>query len=297
MAVSKIVSNQQFSQMISYKRYAENQSQQQKEKKRLMKLVQESYGDKYYRLKEGTKQAIDMMCWFSAKRGFVFAGDDYLGDRHDISDRTVRNVAKELRKMGRIVTVYRKSTKHNGRGCPIHLFIDHPYFTYWTSFLDLNFQADFQAENAEISCESKDKGQKNVSNFNLTNNSFINKRRKESHSFLDHQYVPSVVPKTFTDSVRPFFNDAKEIYRLWGKTRLAHQISGLNTPLEDLTDIAIQAFNESIFAYKQNRVKKAFTGYFFGTLRGMFAVEKRREVLNKSERPTYLTYLDHYFEG
>jgi hypothetical protein len=297
MAVSRIVLNQEFEQMKSYKRYAENESQQQKEKKRLLKLIQESFGDKYYRLKEGTKQAIDMMCWFSAKRGFVFAGDDYLGDRYDISDRTVRNVAKELRKMGRIVTVYRKSTKHNGRGGPIHLFVDHPYFKYWTSFLDLDFQADFQAENAEIPCESKDQEQKNNSNYNLTNNSFINKKRKKNSSFLNHQYVPSVVPKAFTEAVRPFFNDANEIYRLWGKTRLAHQISGLNTPLEDLIDITVQAFNESIFAYKQKRIKKAFTGYFFGTLRSMFAVEKRREALNESERPTYLTYLDHFLEG
>lgn len=297
MTVSKIVSNHEFSQMISYKRYAENQSQQQKEKKKLLELIQESFEDKYYRLKEGTKQAIDMMCWFATERGFVFAGDDYLADRHDISDRTVRNVAKELRKMGRIVTVYRKSTKHNGRGCPIHLFVDHPYFKYWTSFLDLHFQANFQAENGEILCESKDKEQKNNSTYNLTNKYIKNNKRKESYSFLDNQYVPSVVPKAFTEAVRPFFNDAKEIYRLWGKTRLAHQMNGLNTPLEDLTNITIQAFNESIFAYKQKRVKKAFTGYFFGTLRGMFAVEKRREALKESERPTYLTYLDHFFEG
>jgi hypothetical protein len=297
MAVSRIVSNQEFKQMESYKLYAENESQQQKEKKRLLKLIQESFGDKYYRLKEGTKQAIDMMCWFSAKRGYVYAGDDYLADRHDISDRTVRNVAKELRKMGRIVTVYRKSTKHNGRGGPIHLFVDHPYFKYWTSFFDLHFQADFQAENVENPCESKDKERKNNSNYNLTNKSIINKKRKESHTYLDYQYVPSIVPTAFTEAVRPFFNDANEIYRLWGKTRLAHQISGLNTPLEDLVDITVQAFNESIFAYKQKRVKKAFTGYFFGTLRSMFAVEKRRETLNKSERPAYLTYLDHFLEG
>jgi hypothetical protein len=297
MTVSKIVSIQEFKQMKSYKSYAKNQSQQQTEKKRLLKLVQESYGDKYYRLKKGTKEAIDMMCWFAVERGFVYAGDVYLADRYDVSDRTIRNVAKELRKMGRIVTVYRRSTKHNGRGCPIHLFVDHPYFEYWTSFFDLQFQANFQAENVEKPYESKDKEQKKDSTYNLTNKSFIYNKRKESPTYLDYQYVPSVVPKAFTEAVRLFFNDAKEIYRLWGKTRLAHQISGLNMPLEDLTDITIEAFNESIFAYKQNRVKKDFIGYFFGTLRGMFIVEKRREALIRSERPTYLTYLDHYFEG
>ncbi|WP_226530873.1 helix-turn-helix domain-containing protein [Metabacillus niabensis] len=284
----RIVSQHEFSQMMSYKRYAENQSQQQKEKKRLRELVQESIGDKYYRLKEGTKQAIDMMCWFAAERGFVFAGDDYLADRHDISDRTVRNVAKELRKLGLIVTIYRKSTKHNGRGCPIHLFVDHPYFEFWTSYFDLHFQADFQAEKPEIPSESKDEKQKNISTYNLTKRSLLNNKRKQSNNKLDAKYVPSNVPKAFVESVRPFFNDAKEIYRLWGKTRLAHQICGLERPLEELEDITIQAFNETVFAYKQNRVKKAFTGYFFGTLRGMFMVERRRECLAGHNRPTYL---------
>lgn len=284
----RIVSQHEFSQMMSYKRFAENQSQQQKEKKRLRELVQESIGDKYYRLKEGTKQAIDMMCWFAAERGFVFAGDEYLADRHEISDRTVRNVAKELRNLGLIVTVYRKSTKHNGRGCPIHLFVDHPYFEYWTSYFNLHFQADFQAENAEIPYESKDEQQKNNSTYNLTKRSLLNKKRKDCNKQLDSNYVPSNVPKAFVEAVRPFFNEAKEIYRLWGKTRLAHQISGLERPLEDLEEISIQAFNESVFAYKQNRVQKAFTGYFFGTLRGMFAIEKRREFLSSSNRPAYL---------
>lgn len=284
----RIVTQHEFSQMMSYRRYTENQSQQQKEKKRLKELVQESIGDKYYRLKEGTKQAIDMMCWFAAERGFVFAGDDYLANRHDISDRTVRNVAKELRKLGLIVTIYRKSTKHNGRGCPIHLFVNHPYFEYWTSYFDLYFQADFQAENAQTSSESREQQPKNDSTYNLTKKSLLNNKRKESHTNLDAKYIPSNVPKDFIDAVKPFFNDAKEIYRLWGKSLLAHQICGLERPLEELEYITIQAFNETIFAYKQNRVKKTFTGYFFGTLRGMFMIERRRECFNGQNRPTYL---------
>jgi hypothetical protein len=111
MTVSKIVSNPTFQQMMNYEPCTENEQQQKMMKRQLIKSVIDAYGDTYYRLKEGTRQAIDMMCWLSAERGFVFAGDDYLGDRYDISDRTVRNVAKILRKAGVILTVYRSSTK------------------------------------------------------------------------------------------------------------------------------------------------------------------------------------------
>ncbi|MFC3882509.1 transcriptional regulator, partial [Bacillus songklensis] len=77
----------------------------------------------------------------------------------------------------------------------------------------------------------------------------------------------------------------KEIYRLWGKVRLAHKISRLDTPVEELLSLVIQTFKGSVFAYKQKRVKKAFTGYFFGSLRNVFAAEKRREVFNS--HPTH----------
>lgn len=31
------------------------------------------YGERYLRLKEGTRKAIAMMCWFASERGFFFA--------------------------------------------------------------------------------------------------------------------------------------------------------------------------------------------------------------------------------
>ncbi|MFC3883306.1 transcriptional regulator, partial [Bacillus songklensis] len=205
MAVSKIVSNQEFKQMVSYHPYAENESQKQSMKKTLLARVREAYEDKYYRLKQGTKDAIDMMCWFASERGFVFAGDDYLGDRHDVSDRTIRNVAQKLRKKGLILTVYRRSTKHNGRGCPIHLFVDHPYFDYWTSLLRIEFQADFQAEKNETPCETKEEPKKNISTYDLTLKTFNkHNKRKEDH-FLDSDFVPSYVPERFILAVQPFF--------------------------------------------------------------------------------------------
>jgi hypothetical protein len=293
MAVSKIVSNQEFKQMVSYKSYTDNEQQKQSVKKMLLARVREAYGDKYYRLKQGTKDAIDMMCWFASERGFVFAGDDYLGDRHDVSDRTIRNVAKTLRNKGLIMTVYRSSTKHNGRGCPIHLFVDHPYFDYWTSLLQVEFQAHFQAENAEPPCESKEEEPKNIPTYDLTLKTFIKHNKRKEDAFLNSDFVPSYVPERFVLAVQPFFGEAKEIYRLWGKVRLAHKISRLDTPVEELLSLVIQTFKGSVFAYKQKRVKKAFTGYFFGSLRNVFAAAKRREVFhNNSTHPLFYNFLE-----
>lgn len=265
MTVSKIVSNPTFQQMMNYEPCTENEQQQKMMKRQLIKSVIDAYGDTYYRLKEGTRQAIDMMCWLSAERGFVFAGDDYLGDRYDISDRTVRNVAKILRKAGVILTVYRSSTKHNGRGCPIHLFVVHPYFNHWTSLLNLDFQADFQAEKAETPCESKDEQPKNVSTNDLSLKSINKNIRKVLR--LDSTFTASFVPKEFVQAVRPFFDDAVTIEDFWKSVYLDTKMICDIVSSETITYTAIDAFKQAVRGYKRGKVKTTLIRYFTGTFK------------------------------
>ncbi|TCN16908.1 transcriptional regulator [Mesobacillus foraminis] len=265
MTVSKIVSNTAFQQMMTYKLYSENEQQKKAIKRQLIKSVIDAYGDTYYRLKEGTRQAIDMMCWLSAERGFVFAGDDYLGDRYDISDRTVRNVAKILRKAGVILTVYRSSTKHNGRGCPIHLFVVHPYFNHWTSLLNLDFQADFQAEKAETPCESKDEQPKNVSTNDLSLKSINKNIRKVPR--LDSTFTASFVPKEFVQAVRPFFDDAVTIEDFWKSVYLDTKMICDIVASETITYTAVDAFKQAVRGYKRGKVKTTLIRYFTGTFK------------------------------
>lgn len=265
MKVSKIVSNPTFQQMMNYEPCTENEQQQKVMKRQLIKSVIDAYGDTYYRLKEGTRQAIDMMCWLSAERGFVFAGDDYLGDRYDISDRTVRNVAKILRKAGVILTVYRSSTKHNGRGCPIHLFVVHPYFNHWTSLLNLDFQADFQAEKAETPCESKDEQPKKVSTGNLSLKSINKNIRKLPR--LDSTFTASFVPKEFVQAVRPFFDDAVTIEDFWKSVYLDTKMICDIVSSETITYTAIDAFKQAVRGYKRGKVKTTLIRYFTGTFK------------------------------
>jgi DNA-binding transcriptional ArsR family regulator len=295
--VSKIVSNQEFKQMQSYKSYVENEQQKKSVKKMLLARVKKVYGEKYYDLKEGTRKMLDMMCWLAAERGYFYARDRYFGDRYRISDRTARRELKTLREAGIIITVYRKAKRGNGRGCPLHLFVDHPYFDYWIDFLQIDFQpcvqTDVQIENTETPCESKDEKPKNISTYDLTLKTFIKHNKRKEDVSLNSDFVPSYVPERFILAVQPFFGEAKEIYRLWGKVRLAHKISRLDTPVEELLSLVIQTFKGSVFAYKQKRVKKAFTGYFFGSLRNVFAAAKRREVFhNNSTHPLFYNFLE-----
>jgi hypothetical protein len=173
MAINRLLSTQEFNQMQSYKVYANNRQEQQVVKLKLLEVVKKAYGDSYYRLKQGTKNAIEMMCWLAADRGFFFIEDKTLADRYGVSDKTIRNIEKTLRKNNVIMTVYRRSTKQNGLGNQVHLFVDHPYFDYWVNFLQLDeimpqFQADFLPENQETPCESKTEEPQKISTYDLT---------------------------------------------------------------------------------------------------------------------------------
>ncbi|MEK4031422.1 hypothetical protein MKZ02_23590 [Pseudobacillus sp. FSL P4-0506] len=78
--------------------------------------------------------------------------------------------------------------------------------------------------------------------------------------------MPSHIPKRFILAVKPFFGQAKEIYKLWGKSMLAYRIARLDTPLEELAPLVVQFFKEAIFSHKHKRIKGSFNAYFFDTL-------------------------------
>ncbi|MBT2734111.1 DeoR family transcriptional regulator [Bacillus sp. ISL-7] len=164
------VETNQFKQMISYNPYVTTSKDKKKVKYSLLDRIQEVLGDKWNRFKEGTRQSFDMICFLGTELGFFYAGDEYLAERHAISDRTVRNRLKELEELGQVIKVHRRATRCNGRGKPIYLFVNHPYFHYWVELLGIqseDFQTDFQTENQETSWESKDEGAKNFPTYLL----------------------------------------------------------------------------------------------------------------------------------
>jgi hypothetical protein len=290
MTVSTIISLAEFKAMSNYTPYAKNHQEQQSAKLILLKSVQAAYGERFYRLKEGTRKAIDMMCWFAAEKGFFFASDSYLAERYGVSGKTIRNISKQLRDQGLIYTIYRRSSTQNGRSAPIHLLTEHPYFYHWKETFNLkDFQADFQAENDEIPCESKGEQPKKVSTKYLSfNKNLLKILRKENR--LGVTYTPKNVPQPFIQEVKPFFDEATDIYTLWEKALLAYKKFSLANPIEEYTNIAIGAFKQTVFAHKHRKIKKDFKGYFYGTLMNMFTYQKREETFEN--HPSIFNWLE-----
>ncbi|WP_078429805.1 hypothetical protein [Alkalihalobacterium alkalinitrilicum] len=93
---------------------------------------------------------------------------------------------------------------------------------------------------------------------------------------LNHTFVPSYVPEPFVKTVKPFFNRAKDICSLWDRITMAYRSMKFAQPIETLLPPIIQAFKETIYKYKQNFIKTSFIQYFYGTVVGKLAVEKRK---------------------
>ncbi|OVE34262.1 transcriptional regulator [Priestia aryabhattai] len=296
MSTTRILTTEEFDYMKNYQSFIENRSQHQSMKRKLLKEIIHLYGEKFYRLHEGTRKALDRLCWFAAEKGFCFPGSTYLGKTYEKSKGTIDRHLKELRKKGQIVTVYRRCPRNNGKGNPVHLFVNHPYFNQWVKYLQLdlesNVETDVKTEHAEITCESKSKEIKKSPTYNLSLKDLNKYIRNKVNIKLSSDYVPSYIPKSFKDVVRPFFSYAEDIYELWGKVRLAHKMSCLERPLEDVISLTIQAFKETVFAYKRNRIKNNFAAYFFGTVRGIFVIERRKEVQRNGDSKLFYNFLD-----
>lgn len=146
MSVCVFVESNTLHQMKSYDPYTENQMQSKNVKFKLLKDIKEYLSDKWLRLKNGTRSAIDMMAFLSAERGFVYASQLYLSERYGVSDRTIRRVVKDLVEAGLIYIVYQRCKKSNAKGKPIYLFANHPYFTIWADLLNINVHNHVQEE-------------------------------------------------------------------------------------------------------------------------------------------------------
>jgi hypothetical protein len=154
------IESEQLDYMMEYKSYVKGKSDQTKMKYKLLDGFQEVIGEKWYRFKDGTRQSFDMVAFLGTELGFIYAGSKYLANRHDISERTIFLRMKELVERGKVVKLHKRARKCNGRGKPIYLFVDHPYFQMWVDYLGLedsnsdNGHTNFKTETVEIPCQT-----------------------------------------------------------------------------------------------------------------------------------------------
>ncbi|MDA1779934.1 helix-turn-helix domain-containing protein [Bacillus cereus group sp. BY9-3LC] len=217
---------------------------------------------KEYNLKDSERVILIKLSQYSCKFvGVSYMKNQTLADSVGYSKRTVQRALKRLSELGIITRIEQKRAKYGGYGafiCVINPFECH-----------LNLSS---CREAESPCEDNTEKQtkENETIIPKANLQELNKRNELDVSYLANSHIPT----EFINTVTPFINSAKEVYSLWGKVLLAsHKYA---PSLTDYTEIAIQAFKQSVFAKKMRRIRKDFKGYLFGVLAKMFSVEQRR---------------------
>lgn len=190
-----LVDSKVFNQMISYRPHTNNQLESKNMKFSLLDDIKDFFSDKWDRLKNGTRSAIDMMAFLSTERGFVYASQQYLGDRYGVSDRTIRRIANELEKAGLIYIVYRRHSKGNSKGKPIYLFTQHPYFEYWATLLNLEVHDHVQEEKRETLWEIMDEDQKKLPTY-------IYQSKQERNINIGNDRIAQYIFNRVQDSVK-----------------------------------------------------------------------------------------------
>lgn len=112
--------------------------------------------------------------------------------------------------------------------------------------------------------------------FQTKKQKHIKELRQPTLDSLDHTFVPSYVPTSFVKAAKPFFNRAKDICSLWDKALIAHRSMKFHQSIDLFLPTIIQAFKETVYKYKQSYIRTSFIQYFYGTVAGKLAVEKRR---------------------
>ncbi|SDZ85258.1 helix-turn-helix domain-containing protein [Bacillus nitratireducens] len=217
---------------------------------------------KEYKLKDSERVILIKLSQYSCKFvGVSYMKNQTLADSVRYSKRTVQRVLKRLSELGIITRIEQKRAKSGGYGafiCVINPFECH-----------LNLSS---CKEAESPCEESNEKQteENKTIIPKANLQELNKRNELDVSYLDNSHIPT----EFINAVKPFISSTKEVYSLWGKVLIAHKKYAPS--LTDYTEIAIQAFKQSVFAKKMKRIRKDFKGYLFGVLSNMLSVEQRR---------------------
>ncbi|MED1441905.1 helix-turn-helix domain-containing protein [Aeribacillus composti] len=232
------------------------------------------------KLSESTVNVLKTLYTHSVKIiGVSFAKYDYIAEKANISRRTVIRAMNKLEEMGIIKRI--PTSRPNGKRGVNIIVIQKIDLTIPSEDMPNNNMSP-QLVTADVTTENK----KNQDNSVMKNN---NKRKNVqtdnqqetiesiNNKELDATFVPSNVPKSFVDTVKPFFNSAKQIYNLFQRVQIAYEKCKFDRPLDELIDIAVESFKATIFAKKMEKIKKTFEGYFYTVLYSNFVVEKRRE--------------------
>lgn len=111
-----IIEHDTFKQILQYRPTVTDETDRNTLKMTMLRSIIHAIGEKWARMKDETKSALEYLCFLSIERGFVYAGSKHVSERYDIDSSTVRRCyIAFLEKKGVIKRLWRSSTKHNGR--------------------------------------------------------------------------------------------------------------------------------------------------------------------------------------
>ncbi|MDD9147377.1 hypothetical protein OYT88_02280 [Sporolactobacillus sp. CQH2019] len=263
-----IIEHSQFRQMLSYKPFVTLQSDKQTVKNDLKQDIVNLYQDKWYRLKEGTRAAIDFLCYSACELGFSYASQEYLS-KWGVSERTIRRIMNDLQKTGIIFIAFRRKGAFNCCGKPVYFFTKHQYFAYWRSFLGIDAQSsnllDSQVETPEIPITKPILTADPFSNSILTSNlskESVKDRSKDEESPIgsDIDYLPHYIDRTFGIIYKVHFGlNIERINSLW--SILKQQAYKANIELENVSQAGIWSLKQLIGQMKIKKIKN-INAYF-----------------------------------
>ncbi|MDT8863059.1 hypothetical protein N0O92_23180 [Alkalihalobacillus sp. MEB130] len=114
--------------------------------------------------------------------------------------------------------------------------------------------------------------------------------RKETLDSLDYTYAPSNIPTQFVKAVKPFFPSARDICALWDRAKIAYNARNYDQPIDEFSDIIIQAFKQTVYRHKRKQIKTGFMQYFYGVLVAMLPMGVRLS----SEQRGFVSWLDRF---
>ena len=244
-----IIEHHQFKQILQYRPAVTDETDRNNLKMTMLRSIIHSIGEKWARMKDETKSALEYLCFLSIERGFVFAGSHHVGERYDIDSRTVRRYILLLEQKGVIRRIWRSSTRQNGRGKAVIFFTIHPYYTkYWKElfFSHHDDQAHVQAENVENAriIEGSDTQNDALPYISPENNNINNNHLNVNHSDNKPTFV-KFVSKEVNRLVCGLFN-AETLKQAWNRVTLAFrkavQTFGNIITNDDRKKVAIATF-------------------------------------------------------
>ncbi|GLH62376.1 hypothetical protein [Parageobacillus sp. G301] len=219
-----IIEHHQFKQILQYRPAVTSETDRNRIKMDMLQSIIQAIGEKWLRMKQETKSALEYLCFLSIERGFVYAGSQHVGERYDIDSRTVRRYLLLLEQKRVLRRLWRSSTKQNGRGKAVIFFTAHPYYEkYWQTlfFWHECDQAHVQAKSVQNARKIEGSDEQNLSLPNTSPDLQINKNN--NHLNVNHSKKGTFVKfvcKEVNRIASGLFN-AETIKSAWNRVTLA----------------------------------------------------------------------------